>query len=51
MQLTLKVRFAWWLPFYLKGLCFFCALHGRMPDAEKLRAVVIKATTVKVIGK
>lgn len=47
-QITIKTHVAWWLPLYLYGLAFTCALMGTKPDLAKVTATVLKAVTFKV---
>lgn len=48
-SVTVSVRFAWWLRPYLAALGFFCAMHGTLPDWNKLERVVQRAVRVKVL--
>lgn len=47
LNVVLKVKVAWWLQPYLYGMALACWATGGVPDAEKLKAKIAKAITVK----
>lgn len=46
--LTMKVRVAWWLKWYLRGVALTCQLTGMDFDEAKVRRYIRRAVTVKV---
>lgn len=49
-QAQVEFRLAWWFDWYLKGLIFFCALSGRLPDEPRLERMVYRALRVAKKG-
>lgn len=45
---TVTASFRWWLKPYLQVLCFFCLLHGRMPDQARLERVIRRGIRIEV---
>ncbi len=41
-SITIKVRFAWWVRWYISGVALCSMLTGLEPDMEKVKAKVIK---------
>lgn len=39
-RIVVEVRVSWWLRMYLRGLEFFCRLHGTEPNWEKVKAKI-----------
>ena len=48
-KLYVKIRFAWWLDYYIAVLVFMCRLFGTMPNDEKLEKVIRFAMKKPVI--
>lgn len=48
LNVTVEVRTAWWLRYYVSTLVFFCRLFGTEPDYVKVERVIRRATTAKV---
>jgi hypothetical protein len=46
-QMTVEVRFAWWLRPWLGALAFFCVLTGAAPDMDKVARTVRRAVRVR----
>lgn len=40
--LTLKVRVAWWVRWYISACQLFAQLHQVQPDADKIAAFVVR---------
>lgn len=49
VTVTLHVRTAWWLPFYLSGVRAMSTLTGLEPDWGRVEFWVRRAITVKAI--
>ena len=47
--LMLSIRLAWWLRLYLRGLAFFCSLHGTEPNQDRLRWWFRKGVTIRAV--
>lgn len=47
-SMTIKVRIAWWVRWYISGVALFAMLTGFEPDMEKIKAKVMKG--IKVTG-
>ncbi len=43
-KLYLKIKFAWWLRYYIAALIFMCRLFRRIPDEAKLEKILELAT-------
>jgi len=41
-SMTIKVRIAWWVRWYISGVALCSLLTGLEPDMEKVKARVIK---------
>ena len=39
-MIYVKIRFAWWLDYYIAILVFMCRLFGTIPNDEKLEKVI-----------
>lgn len=48
VNMTIKVKQAWWLKPYFIGLAAMSALTGLDPDWEKVKRVIDKGLSVKV---
>lgn len=48
LTLNLTARTAWWVPLYLRGMAFFCALMGTEPNWDKVEKVVLKGVRLKI---
>lgn len=48
LNLTLSIRFAWWLDPYLRLLTFFAVASRREPDWQKLGRMIERALIVRV---
>lgn len=40
--LTLKVRVAWWVRWYISACKLFAQLHQVQPDADKIAAFIVR---------
>lgn len=47
--MTLTVKVAWWLRWYLLGVAYMCVLTGLRPDEAKLAYWTRKAIKVEVL--
>ncbi|MES2634035.1 MAG: hypothetical protein V4669_13760 [Pseudomonadota bacterium] len=47
-SITFKVRVAWWLPLYLKGVQFTAETFGMEPDWAKVYATCMRAIKLTV---
>ena len=41
-SMTIKVRIAWWVRWYISGVALCAFLTGSQPDMEKIKAKVMK---------
>lgn len=48
MQIQVEIYIAWWFPLYLRGLLFFCQLHGSEPDMVKVERMVQRAIRTRL---
>ena len=48
-KLYVKIRFSWWLDYYIAILVFMCRLFGTIPNDEKLEKVIRFAMKKPVI--
>lgn len=48
-KLYAKIKFAWWLDYYIAVLVFMCRLFGTTPNDEKLEKVIKFAMKKPVI--
>ena len=48
-MIYVKIRFAWWLDYYIAILVFMCRLFGTIPNDEKLEKVIRFAMKKPVI--
>lgn len=48
-RITLRVRVAWWLRWYLAGVLMVAYLTRREPDNDKLRYWVCKAVRCELV--
>lgn len=48
-RLTVKIHFAWWLPFYKWALVATVYLTGATPDWDKVTAMVERAVRYRVV--
>ena len=42
VSMTIKVRIAWWVRWYISGVALFAMLTGLEPDLEKIKDKVMK---------
>lgn len=49
MTITLRLRFAWWLRWYLTGVVLTARLSGLEPDPSKVAGWVRRAARVQVV--
>jgi hypothetical protein len=47
-SIEVSVRVAWWLPLYLHGLAFVCAVMRTEPDWVKVNRTLDRAIIVRV---
>lgn len=47
-NLTLVVKFKWWVMPYIKTLILFCRMTNQEPDWEKLEKIINHAIKVRV---
>lgn len=40
-SMTIKVRIAWWVRWYISGVSLFAMLTGLEPDIEKVKATAM----------
>ena len=45
--IKVKVYWAWWFPYYINTLLFFCEIFDAEPDYQKLERVAKRAVRVK----
>ena len=45
-RITIKVRFAWWVRWYISGVALCSLLTGLEPDMEKVKAKVKKGARI-----
>ena len=48
-MIYVKIRFSWWLDYYIAILVFMCRLFGTIPNDEKLEKVIRFAMKKPVI--
>ena len=46
-RITTKVRFAWWVRWYISGVALCAFITGAKPDMEKIKATVMKGIKIK----
>jgi len=46
-SMTIKVRIAWWVRWYISGVALCSLLTGLEPDMEKVKATVMKGVRIK----
>jgi hypothetical protein len=46
--ITLRVRIAWWLRWYLSGLQLACWTMGTEPDWDKVHHTVMRAVRIEI---
>lgn len=49
LKCKLRVRLAWWWPWYAFGVAVVAVLMNREPDMDKVGAVALRATKVEVL--
>jgi len=47
---TISIRVAWWLRWYLAGVALMCELTGCQPDYDRVRCWVLRAIRLRVEG-
>ena len=45
-RITIKVRVAWWVRWYISGVALFAFITGAQPDMEKITAKVMKGVRI-----
>ena len=45
-SMTIKVRIAWWVRWYISGVALCASITGAQPDMEKIKAKVMKGIKV-----
>jgi hypothetical protein len=46
-SMTIKVRIAWWVRWYISGVALCSLLTGLEPDMEKVKATAMKGVRIK----
>lgn len=47
-QITVSIKLAWWLKWYLRGVVFVALLSGLQPDPKRVGYWVARAVEIEV---